>query len=1700
MRQGLIVDCYADGQFKVKVDFDESGQSKVVFGIGDKYTKKEVLEGKIEDPHQALDLNQVIENLEKAKNPNQLIKSFGFIQSYIMNHMNNDMQTDFIKYNSHLKKMCKIFNLLFEISLIILKQKDLVFVDHDQSELNQCVIWPELFYFLHSLFRETHEAQDFFERYEHLITDELLKKPQEKFFIGLNLRQTIGHLFDSKHSMKFINQLTDLLRFSSLSALELLNCDLETKVKEDPFRKMLVLLKNYYCEANKNSFGNYCSATTREFFLRLIEIIKDYSQDLDADKKMSQIIEKKLISFSLRAFKRTDKLSRKISLARDIGICYKNIRQRAEVFETLVKKKYLSSISVHNELISFSESFIADIFTNKKENDSNFIQIFKVLETNCMQEIVNIQMSLSNLSIDTVNAQISAVVSKYTQIMQPVLLKLYLVKLLSSKDLEQFLRDLNSIQHLTRALILDHLLSPILAHHELVKLFLINPYSGLDSFGFFISCQLLESLTVEKLLNFDREFKYFDSIFNKHAQASNQQQVFLHILLKKYSSPIKHRFGEFIKLINNDDSWIDTFCKWINEGLADEAMENCLNEFFLKDYVAQDLSLYVSAFDRMVEGYYLKKKHRITVNMIRKLIEVFFEYDQVSSDVSEKMGTTIMKVIKEQNVLNHKEISELFEENLESIEKVERILEFLKVAVNEKYIDNENFLRKLFEKVNHDNFEIVSKFLLNSGSIIKEFYNPNSSNEYQDYLVLHITSSDDQNLHIYLETTLKKNITFAKLAQVILTYPSNIPIIERHQSNLCSVILSSPCSHLDATFNIQKQMPLFIKSAQNLNIIHIVSRVIEPFNKGVYSPLVLLKKSLKRMKLSDVLTEFSKQQEKFLNSPNLKQISTILDQKYQEADALTMNSFIENLYALVKRDPDQFENPNLLFSNLLKFMFGLVKHCLGLQIFSVILNDLRTWFACEDYYYPQSIKVRSRAYKLAFELKDQGFIDNIIKQGHDFFETNKGIRPSKLQKYSQSLANGSKGLKNSGMICYMNAALILLSSHDEFIQKLISLYSQDKPLLTSVLYIFGKLQYSYLNCTNAVKLLKKYPLFEINEMIQRDSCEFLAELLNYLSMENGEDINSPLEINISSNIRCDYCGTVKILTAKEFMVYIECIQPESVAKKLLDYEDIQRLELDNKYDCENCNCKQNATITKKIENLPSTFVVQIKRFSYEVQSRRQIKLNTQMKLENQVQVRTESQGLIQYYLKGILVHTGSADAGHYFYYKRLNENDWVFINDQKSQILKNFNPESIESHHTGYPTQSTNPYILLYSTNLDQSQLVLPNDIKLKIDSKNLKYLKLTRFLRSDIFDIIGQMARVQINPDITMYYFFNYLSNIWQTNEEFIKKSKKLLKIFKKIEDFQRYLDFIETILPTILEWCNMIEPYSYIKIELIKTLMIRGSYEQRLRFYSLLSTAVTSNQNPINITLVFNLFIETGFSVFNSIDEQLFKYILNSYESFSFKMQMGLSQIFNFIAAKTQDVNIYYKALYYKLEFLIVNLPPSSFEPLSKLIAGFSTDLRNELINTIAKMNDPKKFSIMILIFCQIAAKDKESIIEFYGFIKWIFESTNSSELPRLIKLAYNCFKEDEFKYLVDNFLKPALVSEELHLAIIKDELNQIYLDILSGKKIDIELQGENVDEVFRDPYTRQRFDIVDKVNDYLLIRNQNSGKTELRLLFND
>ena len=1701
MQQGFCVDCYADGQFKVAVQVDKLGKSKVVFGIGEKYVSRKVLVGKDDHLRLKIGMSEVIDILEKYRDTSELVESFGFIQKYIIYYLKEDSQTDFINYSSYLPKFSRILNLLFEITIIILKQKDLVFVDHDQLELNQCVIWPELFNFLHFLFRETHEAQEFFERYEKLITDDLLKNPVEKFYIGLNMKKSIEHLFDKKHSMKFINQLTDLLRLSSLNALEHLNCDLELIVKEDPYRKMLVLLKNYYCKDNKNSFESYCSVTTREFFFRLIEIINEYTKDSEANAKMGQLIEKELLGFSLKAFKKTEKLTRKITLARDIGISYKNIKKRAEILETLIKENYFSSISGHKELISFSQSFIADLLINKKESFSNFIEKFQSIQTDCVQEIINIQINLSNLNINTVNDQILFILSKYTQVMQPTLLKLYLIKLLSSKDLNQFLKDLNSIQDLSNISISTHLLTPILNHHELIKLFLTSPYSGLDSFGFFISCKVLESISVEYLLKIDTEIKYFDLIFNKTLDASKQQQVFLHILLKKHSSPLKHRFEKFISFIENDESWIDVLCKWINEGLADEAMEKCLNQFFLKDYIAEDLDLYVSAFDRVVDGFFLKKKKEIKLNVINKLIKVLFEYDEVSSGISEKLGKTIISIIsiiKEKNILTPKEITSIFKENLDNIGKVERIINFLEKALNDEYIDNENFKQKLFEKINNDNFGIVSEYFSNSISNFRNIYNPLSSNELQDYLVLRFTPEDVKNIPNCLESILSKNITLAKLAQVILSYPPEYQIIENFKPHLCSLIISSPCSELIERYKIQKSMSKYIKNTKNIDLNHLVSRVIEPFNADIYDPVALLTQSVKSfINFSDVLTEFSNSQENLLSSPNLKQISNFLNESYQEAHASNLNNFLANLYLLVKKDSDSFEQPNLRLSNFLKLILGLVKRSSRLQILIEVMNDLRGWFMSEDKYYPQSIKVRSKAYKLAFELKDFKFIENIKRQGVEYFQLKQGIRSSKLQKYSQSLRNGAKGLLNSGNACYMNVILILLSNHEEFVRNLNYSYTQDKPLSHALLYIFGKLQNSYLDCTNAVKILKKSNLMEINNNIQRDSCEFLTELLTYLCIENGEDINSPLEINFLSQFKCDNCGTVKSKIAKELMVYVECTHSEPIGNKLLNYEDNQRFESDNKYHCDICNSKQNASMTLRIKTLPDTFIVQIKRFSYEVQSIKRTKLNTEMKLENQIQVRTEDQGQIQYYLKSILVHSGNTEAGHYFYYKRLNENDWVCINDQKTQIIKNFNPELIETFYSGYSSQNTNPYVLLYSKNLYNSELVLHNDIQEKIKSKNLKYLKLTRFLRSDLFDIIGQMTKAQMETETSMYYFFKYLSEIWQTNEEFIKKSKKLLEIFKEIEDFQKYLDFIETILPGILDWCNSTDPYSYLKIEVIKNLMIKGSHDQRLRFYNILTNVLTTNQNPVNITLVFSLFIEIGYYVFNSITQQMFEYIINFYKDFSIKMQIGLSSIFNFIVNKVHDVDLYYDILSHRLEFLIENLPISNFEPLSILISKFSFDHRNDLINRIANFENKKKFNILILIFSHIAAKNDGSLKDYYNFIHWIFQNIDSFELPKLVKLAYNCLNEQEYKSLVEEFLKPVLGATELHFAVIVKELNEINSDISNKKKIYIELQGE---KIYRDPYTRQRFDVVDRFEEYVLIKNQSNGKTELRLLFND
>ena len=65
-------------------------------------------------------------------------------------------------------------------------------------------------------------------------------------------------------------------------------------------------------------------------------------------------------------------------------------------------------------------------------------------------------------------------------------------------------------------------------------------------------------------------------------------------------------------------------------------------------------------------------------------------------------------------------------------------------------------------------------------------------------------------------------------------------------------------------------------------------------------------------------------------------------------------------------------------------------------------------------------------------------------------------------------------------------------------------------------------------------------------------------------------------------------------------------------------------------------------------------------------------------------------------MKGIVVHYGTADFGHYFSYIKENENLWIEFNDER---VREFDPSDIEVECFGgehWRRESQSAYLLVY--------------------------------------------------------------------------------------------------------------------------------------------------------------------------------------------------------------------------------------------------------------------------------------------------------------------------------------------------------------------------------------------------------------------
>ena len=245
-----------------------------------------------------------------------------------------------------------------------------------------------------------------------------------------------------------------------------------------------------------------------------------------------------------------------------------------------------------------------------------------------------------------------------------------------------------------------------------------------------------------------------------------------------------------------------------------------------------------------------------------------------------------------------------------------------------------------------------------------------------------------------------------------------------------------------------------------------------------------------------------------------------------------------------------------------------------------------------------------------------------------------------------------------------------------------------------------------------------------------------GQLVQQIKSQECEHISERLET--FSAIQCEIKG-------------ISCLK-----ESLQAYVDGELMDGDNKYKCSTCDRHVDAIKRACLKDLPDNLIFHLKRFDFNLRTLQRNKINEHFSFPERIDMAPytvehlsgsaqEAEDVFE--LVGVLVHTGTAEAGHYYSYIReraggVATKKWVEFNDD---VVSNWDPSLMESCTFGGPAQPIqhfnnvplekpySAYMLFYqrATSLKMEQ----NRAALKQGSASPPKVEISRVLKRCISD-----------------------------------------------------------------------------------------------------------------------------------------------------------------------------------------------------------------------------------------------------------------------------------------------------------------------------------------------------------------------------
>ena len=365
---------------------------------------------------------------------------------------------------------------------------------------------------------------------------------------------------------------------------------------------------------------------------------------------------------------------------------------------------------------------------------------------------------------------------------------------------------------------------------------------------------------------------------------------------------------------------------------------------------------------------------------------------------------------------------------------------------------------------------------------------------------------------------------------------------------------------------------------------------------------------------------------------------------------------------------------------------------------------------CRSRSYPPLCKfpeTRASAFELVLELSRQSpeFREGLVRDLDKFHEEAdwRGWRKADwlisavAKEKSQS---GLVGLKNLGSTCYMNSMMQQIFMIESFRKGILAAECPGKEdsMLYQLQYLFYCLQFSvkqYVNTKAFAATIKDYEGNPINLNEQMDVDEFFNYFMDKLE---GLIKDSP-----QKNLIKNHFGGLQVteLIGKDcthrseryepfLTVSVEVKNKKSLQEGLESFVAGETLEGENAYQCDHCEAKVRAVRRVCLKHLPNYLIFALRRFEFDFETMNRVKLNdfcefpleidlepyTQEGLDRTEKEKERDKSLSKdpvprrynddyyhYKLRGVVIHAGTAECGHYYSYIQDKLQKWFEFND-----------------------------------------------------------------------------------------------------------------------------------------------------------------------------------------------------------------------------------------------------------------------------------------------------------------------------------------------------------------------------------------------------------------------------------------------------